>query len=407
MVSIKKFKAIRPQPKYAKDVAALPYDVMNTKEAYAMAQGNPYSFLHITRSEIDLDDNIDPYSPIVYEKAKDNLNKFLNDGVLFQDENEKFYVYRLIMNGRSQIGLVALSSVAEYKNGTIKIHEKTRAAKVTDRTQHILTTKAQTGPVFLTFRDNLNICELLIKESEAEPLYDFTANDGIQHTIWEVKQPEIIESAFAKIPNTYIADGHHRANSSANCYDILSKDDNSNGDVKPYSYFLSVVFPDNQLEIMAYNRIIKSCNLSCNEVLNKLKEVVDIEESGRATPSKKREVSFYMDKKWYSITWKPTYQIPNDPVDALDVSILYELILKPIFNIGDLRTDNNIDFIGGIRGTMELERLVDSNEAFCAFSMYPVTIADLLTIADQGKTMAPKSTWFEPKLRSGLLVHKI
>ncbi|MGI6525140.1 MAG: DUF1015 domain-containing protein [Bdellovibrionota bacterium] len=407
MVQIKSFKALRPAQPYAAAVSALPYDVMNRAEAKQLADGNPRSFLRITRSEIELAEDINPYDPQVYQHAKENLDLFLSNGTLLQDETPQIYIYRLIRNGRSQSGVVALSAVDDYQSGVIKIHEKTRTEKVQDRTQHILSTSAQTGPVFLTFRDTSGVTTLIEEGMRSEPLYDFVASDGVQHTIWRSQKTTEIIAAFSKIPNTYIADGHHRAASSANCREVLKgKNPHHRGD-EEYNFFLSVLFPEDQLEILPYNRIIKTSSLSAEEALNKIGEVLLVDPNANPHPSSKRHISMYLAGKWYGLSLPQDFEIPQDIVEALDVSILYSLVLNPIFKIGDLRSDNNIDFIGGVRGTEELERLVNCGEAFCAFSMYPVTISDLLTVADQGKTMAPKSTWFEPKLRSGLLVHLI
>jgi len=403
MVAIKSFKAIRPYPQFAEEVASLPYDVMNRDEAKILADNKPHSFLRVTRSEIELSCE-DVYADVVYEHAKENLDKFLKQNILFQDTDEHLFVYRLIMQGRSQIGLVALSSVMDYKNGIIKIHEKTRVNKVNDRTKHILSTEAQTGLVFLTFRDSLHITEMLLKETSSAPIYDFTAEDGIQHTVWLVQNNTSFIDKFSQIPNTYIADGHHRAASSVNCFDTLNDKNSSLNE--PSKYFLSVIFPDNQLMIMPYNRIIRHSELTSDEILQKLALVTKITPTDSPTPSSKNQANMYLAGRWYNIL----LPLPTDTtnlVKSLDVSILYDLILAPIFHIGNERTDSNIDFIGGIRGTNELERLVNFGQACCAFSMYPVTIADLLNIADQGLTMAPKSTWFEPKLRSGLFIHSI
>ncbi len=369
-----------------------------------MAGDNPYSFLRVVRSEIELGDT-DPYSPAVYEHAKANLEKLVREGVLIKDETESVYVYQLERQGHVQTGIVALSSVDDYESGVIKVHEKTRPEKEADRIQHILTTNAQTGPVFLAFRDTSGIAEILRTEIAREPLYNFIAADGIRHTVWKAVRSADIVQAFAKIPNTYIADGHHRAASSCRVRAELRSRRPNSGDAA-FNYFLSVLFPHNELRVLPYNRTVKRLPAAPAEILAQLERAYTVTPSASAEPPAKGHVSMYMQGTWYGLAPRPGEPKISDPVEALDVSVLYTKALHPIFGIQDPRTDPMIEYIGGIRGTEELTRLVDSGKAAAAFSLYPVSMDEILAIADRGQTMAPKSTWFEPKLRSGLLIHQ-
>ncbi len=409
MTLIKPFKALRPQAQSAKQVASRPYDVLNSAEAKIEAQGNPYSFLHITKSEIDLSANVDVHSQEVYQQAKDNLTAFIKRDILFKENKDCYYIYRLIMNGRSQTGLVCVSSVDDYEKDIIKKHEFTRPEKELDRINHIKTSGAQTGNVFLAYRNNKTIDDIILKWMQVkQPVYDFISDDSIQHTIWIVNDNDTINqitNIFAKeIPCTYIADGHHRAASAAKVRKALGKDatDNSN-------YFLTTLFPSNQLFIMDYNRVVKDLNgLSVDEFLLALQENFLIEKIGlkEFKPQQPHEFGLFIQNKWYKLVAKEgTYS--NDPIGVLDVSILQNNVLDKILNIKDPRTDNRIDFVGGMRGLGELEKRVKSNEMKAAFSLYPVTIHQLFDIADSGNVMPPKSTWFEPKLRDGLLTHLI
>lgn len=409
MANIKPFEALRPNAQHATQVASLPYDVMNRQEAKLQVQGNPYSFLHITRSEIDLPEQADVYHADVYKTAKENLKAFISRGVLFNEAKPCYYIYRLTMNGRDQSGLVCVSSVEDYNNGIIKKHEFTRPEKENDRIQHIVNTGAQTGNVFLAYR-NVDTIDTLVQEwqNSRSPVYDFTANDGIRHSIWVVNTDKTIEAITAlfgsEVPTTYIADGHHRAASAAKSQLMLKGEAHEKA-----GYFLTTLFPANQLYIMDYNRLVKDINeLSHNEFFAKLGDTFEIELVGETPfkPATLHEFGMYIDGNWYKLTSKPG-TFTEDPIGVLDVSILQNNVLGPILNILDQRTDKRIDFVGGIRGLEELARRVNSGEMRVAFSLYPVTIHQLFDIADSGNVMPPKSTWFEPKLRDGLLTHII
>lgn len=408
MAIISPFKALRPQAPYAKQVASRPYDVLNSKEAKLEAQGNPASFLHITKSEIDLPDDTDLYSPAVYKAAKENLTAFISREMLFRESKPCYYIYQLIMNGRSQTGLVAVSSVDDYEKDIIKKHEFTRPDKENDRINHIKTTGAQTGNVFLAYRDVEAINELIEKwKKEKSPGYDFIADDDIRHTIWVVSDNKTIETItglFAThVPCTYIADGHHRAASAAKVRAALGSEATEGSD-----FFLTTLFPADQLAILDYNRVIKDLNgLTERELITKLEEKFTVKKSEKAVkPASLHEFGMYLNKTWYQLNSKEgTYS--EDPIGILDVTILQNNVLDPIFNIKDQRTDKRIDFVGGIRGLEELENRVNSGEMAIAFSLYPVSIQQLFDIADSGNVMPPKSTWFEPKLRDGLLTHLI
>lgn len=411
MAVIRQFKAIRPTPEMAEKVAALPYDVVNSEEAAEMVIGNPYSFLHVDKAEIDLPAGTDIYSPEVYEKAKSNLEKMITDGVLVQDEKPMLYVYELTMDGRSQTGLVACTSIDEYMQGIIKKHELTREDKEQDRIRHVDICNANTGPIFLAYRTVDEISEIVDNVKKNAPVYDFTAEDGIIHRAWIIDDEETINrlvKLFKDVPNLYIADGHHR-NASAAKVGLKRRNENPNytGD-EEFNYYLAVIFPSDQLKILDYNRVVKDLNgLSEEEFIKKLSEKFDIAETeGRAKPDKAYDFGMYMDGKWYMLTAKDEIK-SKDAVKGLDVSILQDNVLIPILGIGDIRTDKRIDFVGGIRGLGELEKRVDSGEMKVAFAMYPTSIEQLMTIADENKIMPPKSTWFEPKLRSGLFIHSL
>jgi uncharacterized protein (DUF1015 family) len=409
VATIKPFKALRPQAQFAKQVASRPYDVLNSAEAKIEAQGNPNTFLHITKSEIDLSEDTSQYSAEVYEKAKENLSAFIKRNVLFLEDKECYYIYQLIMNGRKQTGLVAVSSVEDYENGIIKKHEFTRPDKEQDRINHIKTSGAQTGNVFLAYREVAELDSLIEKwKSTKNPVYDFIADDEIQHTIWIVNDDSTIQQISdlftQKIPATYIADGHHRAASAAKVKHALGDKatDASN-------YFLTTLFPANQLHIMDYNRVVKDLNgLTKDDLLKKIGEKFDVTPIGPEAyrPEKLHQFGMYIDGSWYQLTAKEGTYSP-DPIGVLDITILQNNLLEPILGIRDQRTDKRIDFVGGIRGLQELENRVKSGEMKVAFSLYPVTIHQLFDIADSGNVMPPKSTWFEPKLRDGLLTHLI
>jgi len=409
MTLIKPFKALRPQPQFAKQVASRPYDVLNSAEAKIEAQGNPASFLHITKSEIDLDASIDIHSAAVYENAKQNLDAFIKREILFQESKECYYIYQLIMNGRSQTGLVAVSSVDDYENDIIKKHEFTRPEKEADRINHIKTSGAQTGNVFLAYRNNETIDSIIEKwKTGKTPGYDFIAEDGIQHSVWVISDGDIIEQISTifntEIPCTYIADGHHRAASAAKVRKALGDKKTAAAD-----YFLTTLFPSNQLYIMDYNRLVKDLNGHSEEsFLALIQDKFDLVKMGNSAvqPSKLHEFGIYLSGTWYLASAK-TGTFTTDPIGILDVTILQNNLLEPVLNIKDPRTDTRIDFVGGIRGLGELEKRVNSGEMKVAFSLYPVTIDQLFDIADSGNVMPPKSTWFEPKLRDGLLTHLI
>ncbi len=409
MSIVRPFKALRPEVQFAKQVASRPYDVLNSAEAKIEVQGNPHSFLHITKSEVSLPDDIDIHSVAVYEKAKENLEAFISRNILFQDNKACFYIYQLIMNDRSQTGLVCVSSVDDYENGIIKKHEFTRPEKELDRINHIKTTGAQTGNVFLAYRNVDEMDELIEKwKTIKNPVYNFTADDNIQHTIWVVNEDAVIENIKTifeeKIPCTYIADGHHRAASAAKVRAAL--EDKA---TEESNYFLTTLFPSNQLAILDYNRVVTDLNgFSTSDFLISLEKDFNVSIIGEKAfkPNQLHEIGLYIDKNWYKLVAKEN-TFNNDPIGVLDISILQNNIFTPLLNIIDQRTDKRVDFVGGIRGLGELEKRVNSGEMAAAFSLYPVTINQLFDIADSGNVMPPKSTWFEPKLRDGLLTHLI
>jgi len=414
MAIVKPFKAVRPDPQYAAQVAALPYDVMNSDEARDMVAGNPYSFLHVDKAEIDLDPTIDVYDEQVYLKARENLEKLIGSGVLAQDAQPGYYIYRLTMDGRAQTGLVGCCAIDDYLNDEIKKHEKTRADKEADRIRHVDTTGANTGPIFLTCRANDALNGIIgdwVRSND--PVYDFTADDGVRHEVWAIgggDEIQRIEAVFAGIPALYIADGHHRC---ASAVKVGQKRRAENPDYtgdEEFNYFLAVVFPEDQLKILDYNRVV--ADLAANTpaaFLEKLSEHFDVaahEGEDPFRPTAKHRIGLYLDGKWYGMTAKPATYEGKDTVGSLDVSILQNCVLEPILGIVDPRTDKRIDFIGGIRGLGELERRVSEGMA-AAFAMYPTSVSDLMNIADAGLLMPPKSTWFEPKLRSGLFIHQL
>ena len=405
MTVLKPFRGVRPIAEYAAQVASVPYDVIDTRETKAIVNANPLSFLRISRSEAEFDDGFDPYADAVYGRAKENLLGYMKRGILIQDEEPSLYVYQLHRNGFAQTGIVGCSAVDDYENGLIKVHEKTKPEKEIDRTRHILETRSHSEPVLFAYRNLPQVTSLIEAETLAPPLYDFVADDGVRHVFWKARESAALAKAFAAVPCTYIADGHHRAASSVNCRKQLRAANPRHTGDEGYNYFLTVIFPHDQLHILAYNRIIRRLTLSPDEALARLEEVYEVRKTDRASPAQKRHVCMYLAGQWYVLSPKNGERQPEDPVDALDVSVLQHKALTPIFGIGDPRTDKNIDFVGGIRGTAELERLVDNGQAQAAFSLFPVSTDELLTIADAGRTMAPKSTWFEPKLRSGLIIH--
>lgn len=414
MSIVRAFKAVRPAAELADKVAALPYDVMNSEEARQMVVGNPHSFLHVDKAEIDLDPSIDLYDTRVYEKARDNLNKMIADGVFIQDETPCLYIYKQVMDGRAQIGIVGCTSIDDYRNNIIKKHELTRADKEQDRINHVDYCDANTGPIFLTYRANRTIDTLVAGVmAEKAPVYDFTSEDGITHTVWVMDDAAAVDTVckeFAGIENLYIADGHHR---SASAVRVGVKRREAKPDYtgdEEFNFFLSVIFPDDQLYIMDYNRIVKDLNGNTKEeFLAKVGEKFTVTpyDGDILKPEKKHTYGMYLDGKWMLLEAKEGTYDAADPVARLDVSILQNNLLHPILGIGDPRTDKRIDFVGGIRGLKALSDRVDDGSMAVAFSMYPTTMDDLMDIADAGAIMPPKSTWFEPKLRSGLFVHKL
>jgi len=406
MAIIKPFQALRPRPELAQQVASRPYDVLNREEAGKEAEGNPFSFLHVTKSEIDLPGETDIHSQTVYDKAKEYLQLMIQEGVLFKEEKPCYYIYQLQMNGRAQTGLVCASSVKDYEENIIKKHEFTRPEKEKDRIDHMRTIGAQTGNVFMACRDVMEVNAIINGwKTTNKPVYDFTAGDGIQHSVWVIDRDIVIHSISrlyeTQVPFTYIADGHHRAASAAK----VSKEFPGNENAQ---YFLTTIFPASQLAILDYNRVVKDLNgLKTEKFLAMLQDDFYVTLSPEPVqPAQLHEFGLYLDKQWYILTSRPG-TFTDTPVGVLDVTILSNNILDKILGIKDQRTDKRIDFVGGIRGLGELEKRVDSGEMKAAFSLYPVTIEQLFDIADSGNVMPPKSTWFEPKLRDGLLTHMI
>jgi uncharacterized protein (DUF1015 family) len=404
MATLKPFAALRPQPELAAQICELPYDVMSSEEAREMAAGNPLSFLHVSKPEIDLPAGTDLYSPAVYAKGAENFQKLIAQGALKQDAKPNFYLYRQIMGAHSQVGLVAAASCEEYLNNIIKKHEFTRPDKEDDRVRHIETLNSQTGPVFLTYRAVAAFDEFVAKKITETPAVDFTAKDGVRHTSWVISAPEeiaFVESTFAQIPFLYIADGHHRSAAAGRVF----KSRNGAGHS---GQFLSVIFPHNQMQILPYNRVLKDLNgYSLSQLVNKLAEVFEIKPSKSPMPARKHELGFLIGGKWSTLVFREKFLQSHDAIENLDVTLLQKHVLGPIFGIDDPRTSKKINFVGGIRGTGELEKLVNSGEYACAFSMFPTSIEDLMSIADAGGIMPPKSTWFEPKLRDAMFCHMI
>ncbi|MGE5500072.1 MAG: DUF1015 domain-containing protein [Syntrophothermus sp.] len=411
MAVIRPFTALRPEKNVAPQVASVPYDVVNREEAALFAADFPYSYLRITRAEIELDKSVNPYSDEVYQLAKKNLEKIKKGAPLLTDDKPHFYIYKLVMGSQSQVGIAATFSVDDYENNIILKHEKTRKEKEDDRTNHITATEAQTGPVFLTYK-GVSAVDNIVNEvmKNSEPVYSFTAPDGIIHTVWIMPEEfngRIIEQ-FEAVKYLYIADGHHRAASAARARKVKKDGNAEHTGEEEYNYFLAVLFPAGQLKIMPYNRVVFDMNgLTKEEYFGRINEYFTVRETGCPEPSKRREISMYLDQKWYSLEPNEKVKASSNVGDNLDVSILQNYLLNPVLGIDDPRTNKRIDFIGGIRGTKELENLVNSGKAKVAFSLYPVSVQELMDIADAGEIMPPKSTWFEPKLRDGLQVHMI
>ena len=405
MASIKPFAALRPKPELASRLCELPYDVMSSEEARQMAAGNPLSFLHVSKPEIDLPSATDPYAPEVYAKGKENLRKLMADGALHQDAQPCFYLYRQIMGQHSQVGLVAAASCEEYLQGIIKKHELTRVDKEDDRVRHIETLNSQTGPVFLTYRAVARLDELFTKKAQEKPDIDFTAKDGVRHTAWVIADAptiQAIEQEFERIPFLYIADGHHRSAAAGRVFQSRKGAGHS-------ARFLTVIFPHNQMQILPYNRVLKDLNgMTAAQLLEKLDGVFVLQNSsGKARPERNHELGLYLEGAWHTLTFREHFARTKDPIEKLDVTLLQNYVLGPLFGIDDPRTSKRINFVGGIRGTAELEKLVNGGDYACAFSMFPTSIEDLMAIADAGGIMPPKSTWFEPKLRDAMFCHMI
>ena len=410
MAVIRPFECVRPAEKVADRVAALPYDVYDSKEARVEVEREPLSFLKIDRAETQFDESVDMYSEQIYKKAHDMLMEAIDDGTFITDKDKAYYVYELTMDGRTQTGIVACASIDDYLNNVIKKHENTRADKELDRINHVDTCSAQTGPIFLAYRANAVISTEVAKAKQEKPVYSFTAVDGIRHQVWKISSKEsveAIENAFAGINQIYIADGHHRAASAVKVGLRRREANPGYTGNEEFNYFLSVLFPDEELMIMPYNRVVKDLNgLSEEEFMAKIKDKFTVSESStQVAPSKKGEFGMYLGKKWYTLTAKEEI-LSSDPVDGLDVAVLQNNVLEPLLGIRDPKIDKRIDFVGGIRGLGELERRCDE-DCVLAFSMYATSIGELFAVADAGLLMPPKSTWFEPKLRSGLFIHRI
>lgn len=409
MATVKPFRGLRPDG-CAERLACPPYDVINSREAREMAKGNPLSFLHVEKPEIDLPEDIDLYDAQVYAKGRENLDKFIERGFLKQDSKPCFYIYAQTMHGRTQYGLVAAVSAEEYDKGVIRKHELTRKDKEEDRTRHVDTLNATTGPVFLTYPDREDMDSLVKRLTARSMVCRFTAQDGIEHAFWVMDDDKDIDSVqkiFASQPLLYIADGHHRSASAANVARKRKGANPHHTGRESYNFFLAVIFPAGQLFVMDYNRLVKDLNgLTQAQFLDKIREKFEVTQSGQDRPSSPRQFGMYLDGKWYTLKAKADSFDEQDPVGALDVSILQNNLLSPILGIGDPRTDKRINFVGGIRGLKELEKRVNSAEYAVAFSLYPTSMRELMNVADKGLIMPPKSTWFEPKLRSGLVVYK-
>ena len=401
MAVLHPFRAWRPEPEHVEEVACVPYDVISVSEARELAKGKPKSFLHVIRPEIDLPEGTDPHDDSVYEKGAENLNKFLSEGTLKQEESPQVYVYQLVMDGRSQTGIFSCVSVEDYDREIILKHELTRPVKEDDRTRHILSQQAHAEPVMLTYKDDEQVQQLINNTMQNEdPLFDFTADDGVEHRLWRASQTDDFTEAFASVPKLYIADGHHRCKSASRAAEQKRSNNENHTGEEEYNFFPAVVFPMSDMEILAYNRLVHSIP---DNFLEQLQQHFELEADADARPNEKGSIRIYISGEWYGMKL-PIAEDPNS-VEKLDVHRLQEYLLSPLLDISDPRRDDNISFVGGIRGTEELERLVDTGEGEMAVSMYPTAIEELVAVSDEGLLMPPKSTWFEPKLRSGLLVH--
>jgi uncharacterized protein (DUF1015 family) len=403
MVRVQPFSAVRPPPNIAARLASVPYDVVNTGEARRLAADNPYSFLHVVRSEIDLPPDTDPHDPAVYAAAAERFRQLLDEGTLARDNEPRLYLYRLVMEGRAQLGLVGCCHVDDYTNNIIKKHENTRPDKEDDRTRHMLALGAHTGTVLLTYRDHTGFNELARRDINARPLYHFDAPDGITHTVWPVEDPKAYSDLFASVPCAYVADGHHRAASAARA---AAQRKQAGRDDRQHNWFLAALFPASALTILPYNRVVADLGGKTPDlVLDELAGAGALTRTDQPQPQQPGVICVYLDGQWRELAIDPATIDRHDPIGSFDVALLQERVLSPLLGIGDPRSDPRLDFVGGIRGTKELESRVDSGEAAIAFSMYPTSIEQLLAVADAGLIMPPKSTWFEPKLRSGLFVH--
>jgi uncharacterized protein (DUF1015 family) len=415
MKLIRSFRGIRPLAQLAAKVASHPYDVLNREEAYELAKDNAYSFLHINKPEVDMPAEVDVYDTSVYAKGRDNLDRFMREGTLKQDDKSTLYVYKQVMGDHQQIGLVAVASVDAYDHDLIKKHEFTRPVKEDDRVNHMDALDAQVGPVFLTYNAQAAIDSLIEQVIKDEPEYDFEADDATRHVFWVIRDEDLvsaIEDEVNALECLYVADGHHRSAAASRVKKMRQETNSNHTGEEPYNYFLTVLFPHNQMQILDYNRLVANLNgHSVNDFLGALAENFDIElVEGQAKPSKAREIGFYAGQQWYLLTANSNLLEKiddNDPVASLDVSILQDFVFAPLLNIVDQRTDKNVDFVGGIRGLAELERRTADDEWQAAFALYPTSIESLMDIADAGEVMPPKSTWFEPKLKSGLVVHSL
>ncbi len=409
MPRIKSFNALRPLPDKAALVASVPYDVVNRDEAAALAAGNPLSFLHVVRPDIDFPPEHNPYAQEVYDKARQNFDRLVDGGILTRDGSDCLFAYRQIQGQHAQVGVVCCVHIDDYENNLILKHEKTRRSKEDDRTRHVLALNANAGPVFLTYRQQEAVNAQVAQAMQQPPLYDFTAVDGVQHTVWRITDCSPLVSQLSDVPVFYIADGHHRAASAWRAGNDLRRrlPDGGTGN-EECNWFLAVLFPSTQLRIMAYNRVVRDLNgLTVSEFLDRLDALGDLQPAESPRPSAAGTFCFLIDHKWWSLTIAPDPLFVNDPIRSLDVSILEHKVLQPILGIEDVRTDPRIDFVGGIRGTAELERLCIPGDWAVGISMYPTTLEQLMQVSDAGEIMPPKSTWFEPKLRSGLLVHTL
>jgi uncharacterized protein (DUF1015 family) len=402
------FRALRPAPHLAAAVAAVPYDVVNRAEATELARGNPHSFLHVGRSDIDLPGDVDPYDPRTYATARAALERFEAEGTLVREPGPVLYLYRQVMDGRAQVGVVGCVHVDDYECDVIRKHEKTRPDKEDDRTRHVLTLNANAEPVFLTYRAEPRIDALAAEVLPTEPLYDFTSPDGVRHTVWRIADAAPWVAAFGAVPYGYVADGHHRSASAWRAGKERRAANSGHTGGEEYNWFLAVLFPADQLRILPYNRVVKDLHgLGADEVRVRLGAIGRLTPAASPEPPRAGTFGVYLDGRWYLLELDPATIDPRDPIGSLDVSLLQDRVLGPVLGIGDPRTDRRIDFVGGIRGTAELARRVDSGEMAIAFALHPTTLDQLIAVSDAGKVMPPKSTWFEPKLRSGLFVHTL